>query len=173
MSINTQLMCDDRLSIRNVVASWPGSAHDSRIFNESSLKTYLERLPPKYHVLVDRGYTLSTYLVTPYTDPKPGAERRFNKAQSSTRMVIERVNGILKRRFPCLSRQLRFTPEKCCVIIVACCVLHNLAVMEKDTWEEEDFEPDPEDPEDAEGSKDEDTAGKAKRSTIVREYFGR
>lgn len=47
-SINVQLLCDHKLTIRNVVASWMGSAHDTRIFNESLLKDKLEELPGAY-----------------------------------------------------------------------------------------------------------------------------
>ncbi|XP_071834205.1 putative nuclease HARBI1 [Apostichopus japonicus] len=36
-SINVQLMCNSRYKITNVVARWPGSAHDSRILQHSSI----------------------------------------------------------------------------------------------------------------------------------------
>lgn len=37
-SINCQVTCNADLKFINVVASWPGSAHDSTIFNNSNLK---------------------------------------------------------------------------------------------------------------------------------------
>lgn len=135
-SINVQLMSDPDLRIRNIVASWRGSTHDSRIFNESVLKQQLMNLDHRYHLLGDKGYPCYNYLLTPLQNPLTPAERRYNFAHSSTRMVIERVNGILKRRFPCLSSTLRFTPEKCGVVIVACAVLHNLALHDHDDIEE-------------------------------------
>jgi hypothetical protein len=36
-SINVQLMCDTHYRITNVVARWPGSAHDSRILQHSNI----------------------------------------------------------------------------------------------------------------------------------------
>lgn len=135
-SINVQLMCDADMRIRNVVASWRGSTHDSRIFNESVLKQRLRNMEQQYHILGDKGYPCFKYLLTPLQNPITPSERRYNFAHSSTRMVIERVNGVLKRRFPCLSSTLRFTPERCCVVIVACAVLHNLAVLNHDDIEE-------------------------------------
>nr|CAH7743036.1 unnamed protein product [Callosobruchus chinensis] len=33
VSINTQMMCDAKFKILNVVARWPASTHDSTIFN--------------------------------------------------------------------------------------------------------------------------------------------
>ena len=132
-----QLMCDHKMMIRNVVASWQGSAHDSRIFNESTCKTYLEQLPSRFHILGDRGYPLSTYLLTPFPNPRTPAEKRFNFAQSSSRMIIERVNGNLKRRFPCL-RYLSFRPEKCAAVTVTCIVLYNLGRLYSDTYDLDD-----------------------------------
>uniref|UniRef100_A0A915JWM4 DDE Tnp4 domain-containing protein n=1 Tax=Romanomermis culicivorax TaxID=13658 RepID=A0A915JWM4_ROMCU len=54
------------------------------------------------------------------------------------RMVVERLNGILKRRFPCLSTLMRFSPKKCCILIVACAVLHNYAHRHNDLEKDED-----------------------------------
>ncbi|KAG7313195.1 hypothetical protein JYU34_000291 [Plutella xylostella] len=55
-------------------------------------------------------------------------KQRYNRTQISTRNVIERVNGVLKRRFACLNRKLQNSLENSCHIIVACAVLHNICV---------------------------------------------
>lgn len=34
-SINAQIVCDSELKIVDIVANWPGSAHDVNIFNSS------------------------------------------------------------------------------------------------------------------------------------------
>lgn len=36
-SVNVQAICDAELKVLNVVARWPGSAHDSTIFNNSNI----------------------------------------------------------------------------------------------------------------------------------------
>lgn len=41
-SINVQAVCDSQLRIRNIVARWPGSAHDSTIFANSRLRALFE-----------------------------------------------------------------------------------------------------------------------------------
>ena len=122
--------------IRGVVARWPGSTHDSRILNESLLLDKLMEMPEKYHILGDQGYGCQNFLLTPLSNPQTPKEKRYNKAQSSTRMVVERLNGVLKRRFLCLHKELTVSPEKCCTIIIACAVLHNLARLHGDDFEE-------------------------------------
>ncbi|GFQ97309.1 nuclease HARBI1 [Trichonephila clavata] len=115
---------------RNVVARWPGSAHDSTVFNNSaaclSLKT--NELYRDFHLLGDTGYACEKYLLTPFGNPRTLAEVRYNKSHVLTRNTIERKYGILKRRFPCLSIGLNCNIERVPAIIVACCVLHNLCI---------------------------------------------
>lgn len=41
-SVNAQFVCDAKLRILDVVARWPGSTHDSTIFNSSRLKQRFE-----------------------------------------------------------------------------------------------------------------------------------
>ncbi|KAJ1194330.1 hypothetical protein NDU88_003619 [Pleurodeles waltl] len=51
--------------------------------------------------------------------------------RGQTRRVIERTFGLLKARFRCLhltGGSLYYSPKKVCQIIVACCMLHNLAL---------------------------------------------
>ncbi|RXN01038.1 putative nuclease HARBI1 [Acipenser ruthenus] len=60
------------------------------------------------------------------------AQEAYNKAHPATRNVIERTSGLLKVRFRCLHTfggALQYAPKRVCDIIVACCVLHNIAVQ--------------------------------------------
>ncbi|CAI6377806.1 unnamed protein product [Macrosiphum euphorbiae] len=41
-SINVQTICDANLKIQDIVARWPGSSHDSTIFNNSEIRRKLE-----------------------------------------------------------------------------------------------------------------------------------
>ena len=63
-------------------------------------------------------------LLTPYSEPEPGPQQRFNAAHCRTKAQVEMAIGILK----CL-RKLRVTPERACDIIVAWVVLHNIAIV--------------------------------------------
>lgn len=82
-------------------------------------------------LLADRGYPCPPYVMTPYPDPEPGPQSRYNLALCRTRARVEMTIGILKARFQCL-RGLRVTPERACDIIVACVVLHNIATIRRE-----------------------------------------
>lgn len=69
--------------------------------------------------------------MTPYLDTSQNSiEDTFNKAHVSARVVIENTFGRLKNRWRCVHRDrtLHYQPEKCSRIILACCVLHNIAL---------------------------------------------
>ncbi|KAJ1121649.1 hypothetical protein NDU88_000169 [Pleurodeles waltl] len=55
--------------------------------------------------------------------------------------MIERTFGLLKARFRCLHMtggSLFYSPKKVCQIIVACCMLHNLALRRQMPFLQED-----------------------------------
>ncbi|KAK0141359.1 putative nuclease HARBI1 [Merluccius polli] len=68
------------------------------------------------YLLGDRGYPCQPSLLTPYPDPEPGPQQRFNVAHCRTRARVEMTLGILKSRFQCLQK-LRVTPERACDIM--------------------------------------------------------
>lgn len=141
-SLNVQAICDAHLAIRDIVVRWPGSTHDSRIFNNSLIRAKFENneFGNKY-LLGDSGYPCRRYLLTPLLNTGTPAERRYNDAHIKTRNCIERTFGVLKRRFPCLSLGLRVNLLKAIPIIVATCVLHNIALnLEDAMYNNENFE---------------------------------
>ena len=78
-SINVQLVCDTRYRILNVVARWPGSAHDSGILQNSAIHDMFEqRLLPGV-LLGDSGYPQKNWLMTPYRIVGTPAERAYNE----------------------------------------------------------------------------------------------
>jgi hypothetical protein len=83
---------------------------------------------------------LFIYILIPLRTPVTLSERRYNRCHIKTRNFVERTIGILKRRFGCLANKLRYDPQMACNIIVACCVLHNLAILHNEPLT---FEPDP------------------------------
>lgn len=133
------MVCDARLKIRNVIARWPGSVHDSTIFNDSPLCAQLERGDFGTGVILgDSGYPCRPYLLTPLLHTRTAAEEAYNRAQISTRNPIERLFGVLKRRFPCLQIGMGLKIKNIPPIIVACAVLHNIALLQSDAFMEDD-----------------------------------
>lgn len=128
-----QVTCDARLQIRDIVARWRGSTHDSRIFNESTLKERFERGEFKGRLLGDSGYRLETYLFTPILRPQNAREERYNRAQIATRNSVERCFGVWKQRFQSLLYGVTVHMHNVKPTIVALAVLHNIAIDQQDS----------------------------------------
>lgn len=144
------------MCILSVDARYPGSNHDSFIWEHSTTNQKMQREFEEgkrntwilgnifYYVtenmnyrlfcvlfqLGDGGYKLMPHLMTPFRNPSNNHERRYNQKHISTRNVVERCFGVLKNRWRCIlgSRGLHYTPDKCTQIINACCALHNMCI---------------------------------------------
>lgn len=137
-SLNVQAVCGPDLRFHSIIARWPGSVHDSRIFENSRLCAELEtNLNPRYHLLGDSGYSLKTYLLTPVLSPSNDKEVAYNRSHARTRNTVERAFGVLKRRFGYLGKPIRTHLETTKAIIVASVVLHNIAVQTRVVLPEE------------------------------------
>ncbi|KAH7985140.1 hypothetical protein HPB49_026584 [Dermacentor silvarum] len=126
-SSNVQAITGPELQFFDLVASWPGSAHDSRIFDNSNARVRYEEGDVPGVLLGDMGYACRPYLMTPLKDPggKDSPEYRYNKSQIRTRNTVERAFGIWKRRFPCLDMKLQIETTTSAMVITACAALHN------------------------------------------------
>ncbi|XP_015776924.1 PREDICTED: putative nuclease HARBI1 [Acropora digitifera] len=126
-SINIQAVCDSDAFITNIVARWPGSTHDSRIFENSNIAVKLRDGALDGILLGDAGYACRAYLSI--LNPNNAGEVRYNNAHRRSRCVIEKCFGLLKQRFPCLHLGLRTALANTLVIIVATAVLHNFGLI--------------------------------------------
>ncbi len=131
-SINVQAACDASLKFTNVVARWPGSTHDARIFDNSALCARFENGELDGILLGDGGYGCKPYLLTPLLTTADDKQRRYNFSHVRSRNVIERCFGVLKQRFQCLLKGMLLKPRKSCEVVVACVVLHNFLLSIKD-----------------------------------------
>jgi len=87
-SINVQLVCEPTGYIMDVVARWPGSVHDSTIFDNSQLRAMLETQQTRGCLVGDNGYACRRYMLTPLNYPNTAAERAYNSAQVLGRNCI-------------------------------------------------------------------------------------
>ncbi|KAJ1202018.1 hypothetical protein NDU88_005821 [Pleurodeles waltl] len=162
----------------HVIGLFPGSVHDAYILQNSSIPYVMGQLQRhRVWLLGDSGYPNLSWLLTPVRNPRTRAEERYNEAHGRTRRVIERTFGFLKAMFRCLHMtggSLFCSPKKVCQIIVACCVLHNLALRRQVPFLQEDG-PDggvvaavePVDSEDEE-AEEEDINN---RDSVIQQYF--
>lgn len=125
-AINVMAICDHNLVFSNVICSWPGSVHDSKVFDNSRVCKLLEEGDYSGCLLGDSGYPCRKYLMTPVLAPTTQKQHRYNSAHIKTHSVIERAFGVLKHRFPILNmvRTRLSTTKK---IIMASVILHNIA----------------------------------------------
>lgn len=128
-SLNVQVICNEKHKFINVVARWPGSVHDSRIWQNCRFRRELEEGRLQGIILGDSAYPLSKQLLVPFEYPcSSGKHGRFNRALCRCRVFIEQSIGNWKRRFPVLAYKIRRSPEDAAAIVVATAVLHNLCI---------------------------------------------
>ena len=175
-SLNVQAVCGPDLKFFNVVARWPGSAHDSNIFDNSHLCVEMEEGRHRGRLLGDAGYPCRNFLFTPLRNPQTDQEHTYNRRHIKTRNSIERAFGVLKRRFACLKGTVTVNLETTTIIIIAAAVLHNLAILGRVPLPE-DAENNIEEPQDDIEDHDhgqyinEGLVGNAARLQYIRRYF--
>lgn len=135
-SINVQIVSGPNSEILNIINRWPGSAHDARIFENSSIRVQLEDRQLPGHLLGDSGYPQREYIYTPLNNPQTPGEIAYNNSHKKTRSQVERTIGRWKRRFPCLYNEMQLKLRNIMRTITACAVLHNIGINANDTWDE-------------------------------------
>ncbi|XP_066602013.1 putative nuclease HARBI1 [Prorops nasuta] len=139
-SLNVQVIVGPKMEIMDIIPEWPGSQHDSRILQNSRIYIRYEQGQLKGMLVGDGGYPALPWLLTPIRNPVNDNEISYNLIHSRTRNIVERTFGVLKRRFPCLSKGLTVKLITSTTIIVACAVLHNISLIFNDVWEVEEDE---------------------------------
>ena len=100
--INVQAVFDLNMPITNIVCHWPGSTHDSCIFDNSALCSKFENNFIDGLLLGGGGYPCCHYLMTPVNNRVTEKEKNYNKAHIATRGKVEGMFGIWKQRFCCV-----------------------------------------------------------------------
>uniref|UniRef100_UPI00398ECE6C putative nuclease HARBI1 n=1 Tax=Pristiophorus japonicus TaxID=55135 RepID=UPI00398ECE6C len=125
--------CTQVALILTVNAHFPSSSHDVFILCQICVPAQFQP-PHQPHgwLLGDKGYPLSTWLMTPLYNPNIPGQLSYNESHAATRNIIEQTIGVLKQRFRCLDHSggaLQYSVEWGSLFIVICCMLHNLAIM--------------------------------------------
>lgn len=126
LSINVQAIVDGDMKFTNVVARWPGSTHESRIFDNSLVHHWFSQTRRIGWLLGDNGYPCRRYLMTPLLNPDSASQRNYNRRHIKTRNIVERTFGAWKRTFFVLSTTMGIKTKTVLVVIIACAVLWNI-----------------------------------------------
>lgn len=126
-SLNVQATCNADEHFTSVDVTWPGSVHDSRIWKNSEIDPIMAQNSKNAILLGDEGYGLTPWLLTPFKKPIMPLQRDFNKEHAKERVIIERMFGQLKKRFPMLHHQVRLKDDRIPTFIVCAIILHNVA----------------------------------------------
>ncbi|XP_031344728.1 putative nuclease HARBI1 [Photinus pyralis] len=151
-SLNCQIICDADMKIINIVSQWPGSTHDAFIWRSSrigrALRANYENGQRHDRIMGDSGYPCLPWLLVPFARTNTQRQEVFNNTFKQSRSVVERCIGLLKGRHRCLlkDRVLHYAPNKAARIVLACAILHNIAIHYRvpnpiPLWDEIDQEP--------------------------------
>jgi len=152
VSQNVLAVCSFGLQFTYVLPGWEGSAHDARVLNDA-IQAKGFTIPQGKYYLADAGYANRDWLITPYRGVKyhlketigaglryvksllntvtndvfrpHNKEELFNLRHSSLRNAIERIFGILKRRFKILRSPPEYAFQHQVLLVLALCGLHN------------------------------------------------
>lgn len=138
-SLILQGICDNKKRFIDVFTGVTGKLHDSRTFTLSFISKTISDICQngKYHLLGDSAYPIREYLLTSYKDygNLTRLQRIYNKKLCGTRVRIENTFGLLKSRFRQLMELQFHDIKKMSKFIISCCVLHNLCIYLKDSFD--------------------------------------
>jgi hypothetical protein len=110
-------VCTFNLQFSFIYAGWEGSANDQAVINDVISKGIFPVPAGKYY-LADAGYVCSDITLSPYrgyryhlkegrqAKAKPKCkEELFNLRHAQLRNEVERIFGVIKRRFPILGKK--------------------------------------------------------------------
>ncbi|KAF8356068.1 hypothetical protein PRIPAC_97691 [Pristionchus pacificus] len=129
-ALNTTFIVDSWGRILYCNPRYPGNTHDSHVFEASTARQRINMLtcPEGYALIGDSAYRNDGRMMTPLARPRTPQEKRFNRMHCKTRVIVEQVYGMLKRRFPALTSRLRYSAEKNARMILAAAVLWNFGL---------------------------------------------
>jgi hypothetical protein len=123
LSQNVFAACGFDMRFVYILPSWEGSAHDGRVLSDAQTRHGFDTPKGKFW-LGDAGYGNSEYIMAPYRgvryhlkeqrqpDLRPNsAKELFNLRYASLRNFIERIFGVIKRKFKILRTALEYSVD--------------------------------------------------------------
>jgi hypothetical protein len=146
-SVNLTVIVDHRRIINFMYCGWPASRHDNFIFEQMPVFNQPDRyFSACEYLLGDVAYSVSNNCICPYKLPAAAEPENaeFNLRLSRARVCVEHTLGILKNRFMCLKGipiQVKKLDDfrRINEWIKACCILHNVIILDGDDVDPHDF----------------------------------
>ena len=93
-----------------------------------------QNLLGEYYIIADQGYHLQANLLTPYPCSGPLTKEQvyYNECLSKTRVKVECVIGMMKKKIPVLSVKSHYQPDAVCNVIKAVSFLWNFGLLSSD-----------------------------------------
>uniref|UniRef100_D3TQX7 DDE Tnp4 domain-containing protein n=1 Tax=Glossina morsitans morsitans TaxID=37546 RepID=D3TQX7_GLOMM len=136
-SVNGMVVCDHDMKIIGVNFGFPGSTHDSHVWNHSNERTYLKdhwnRNESNGWLLGGSGYPLEPWLMTPYKSAVDPTKRKYNDVHSQARSIVNRCINLYKGRWRIFmeDRKSRYNALKMGKFATVCAALHNICIHYK------------------------------------------
>jgi hypothetical protein len=150
LSTNVLAACNFEMEFTYILTGWEGSAHDGAVWRDAYLKKGFITPLGKFW-LGDAGYANTDTILVPYRSTryhlkeqrlagkKPETSKElYNLRHASLRNVVERIFGVVKRKYQILRSPSEYSIATQNRIILVCCVLHNfvrsLEGQSADNW---------------------------------------
>jgi DDE superfamily endonuclease len=137
------------MRFRYILAGWEGSAHDGRVLQDAQTKHEFCTPKGKYW-LGDAGYGCTEFVLAPYRGVRyhlkeqrlagqtpENAKELFNLRHASLRNVIERIFGVIKRKFKILSSAAEYSVDSQIHLVIALTGLANFLTAYESISQEE------------------------------------
>ena len=146
-SFMVQGVVDSSSLFLSVATGFPGSLHDARMLRLTDLFLAAENGDILFEptldlsgtvvrpfILGDSAYPKRNWLLQPFkvTGHLNGDQRKYNKELSKARIVSEHAFGLTKGSWRVLLKRLDEDSDRVPSTIIACCVLHNICILEND-----------------------------------------
>jgi len=151
LSHNVLAACTFDLQFSFVYPGWEGSANDQRVLQDAIARGGF-RIPNGRFYLGDAGYVNTGTILTPFRRTRyhlreviaagevpETYQELFNMRHSTLRNEVERIFGVLKRRFPFLKTDMEYDLLTQTRVIFAVCALHNY-IRQRGVTEDDIFE---------------------------------
>ncbi|XP_053116340.1 uncharacterized protein LOC128329348 [Hemicordylus capensis] len=149
VSMVLQALVDSTGRFMDVYAGWSGGMQDSGLPWGSPLfermekgtfgpqtTTEIEGVAMGPVLLGGPACPLRPWLMKPYLDPSSGPREHFNALLSKCRMAVTYAFERLKGRWRCLLKRLDVAEKNVPLVIIACCILHNICESRNEAMQE-------------------------------------